>query len=63
MNATFCVLAVFVDADDVGMVQAPGGARLVLEAADELRGEIGIDEVHPHGLDRDRALDVGSNAL
>ena len=52
------VLAVLVDADDVGMVDPPGGARLVLEAADELRGEIGIDEVHPHRLDRDRALDV-----
>ena len=57
------VLAVLVDADDVGMVQPPGGARLVLEAADELGREIGVDEVHPHRLDRDRALDVGSNAL
>ncbi len=51
-------LAVFVDADDVGVVQPPRGARLVLEAADELLDEVRVDEVHAHGLDRDRALDV-----
>ena len=52
------VLAILVDADDVGVVEAARGARLVLEPTYELGGQIGVDEVHADRLDRDGALDV-----
>ena len=52
------VLAILVDADDVGVVEAARGARLVLEPTNELGSQIGVDEVHADRLDRDGALDV-----
>ena len=51
------VLAVFVDADDVGMEQTACRARLVLETGHRLLDQVRIDQVLAHGLDRDRALD------
>jgi hypothetical protein len=52
------VLAVLVDADDVGMVQPARGLRLVLEARHVLRGELRLDQALADGLDRYQALDV-----
>jgi hypothetical protein len=57
------VLAVLVDRDDVGMVQPPRRARLVAKARHELVGDVGIDDVLAHGLDRDHALDVRIDRL
>src|SRR5437763_1162672 len=54
----FLVLAVFVDADDVGVMQAARGTGLVLETPHELHGEIRIDEILAHRLDCNSALDV-----
>jgi len=58
-----CVLAVFINADDVRMQQPSGRLRLVLEARHHLHGKIGIDEILAYGLDRDDALDVRIEGL
>src|SRR5689334_9620567 len=44
-------------------MEPPGRARLVLEARHELLGEIGVEQVLAHRLDRDRALDVRVDRL
>ena len=58
-----CVLAVFINADDVRMQQPSGRLRLVLEARHHLHGKIGIDEILAYGLDRNDALDVRIEGL
>ena len=52
------VVAVFVDADDVRVMQPARGPRLVAEPRHELRGEVGIDQVLADRLDGHLALDV-----
>src|SRR2546427_7014348 len=57
------VLAVFVDADDSGMVEATRGERLVLEPRNDLPGEVFVDQFLAHGLQRDMALEHGVVSL
>ena len=45
------------------MMEPARGARLVLEPRHELLGEIGVDQVLAHRLDRDDALDVRVEGL
>jgi len=52
------VLAVFVDADDRGMVEAARGERLVLESGNDLLREVFVDQLLAYGLQRDMALEV-----
>src|SRR3989449_4496598 len=47
------VLAVFVDADDRGMVEATRGERLVLESGNDLLREVFVDQLLAYGLQRD----------
>ena len=57
------VLAVFVDADDRGMVEAARGESLVLEPRNDLPGEVLVDQLLAHGLQRDMALENGVVSL
>ncbi len=57
------VLAVFVDADDIGMQQPACGNRFVLEARHRLLDQIRIDQVLAYRLDRDDAFDARIESL
>ena len=57
------VVAVLVDADDAGVLQAPAGLRLALEARDRLLHLGGVEVLGEDRLDRDPALDHRVEAL
>ena len=57
------VLAVFIDADDVRVIEPPGSPGFVLEPRGELRRELRAGDVLAHGLDRDGALDLRIEGL